>query len=193
MAWPSLRRIEGETGLARNTVIKYLAVLSDSQWLITKKNAHPLPSFSGQQMNNEYIINIPAEVVHEMHHLLSKVVQPMTRGGSSGDIEVVHLVHHNNNINNNTNNNKHIGHSDRFNDFWKAYPKKVKKADALKKWKSKRLDNKADEIITDVQIRITDDPRWKETQFIPDPTTYLNGERWNDEINAPEWKRHAVP
>jgi len=73
--------------------------------------------------------------------------------------------------------------SKRFAEFWNAYPKKVKKAESMRKWKSKHLDDKADEIIADIQIRLADDKRWKDG-FIPDPTTYLNGERWNDEVSG---------
>ena len=73
--------------------------------------------------------------------------------------------------------------SKRFSEFWNAYPKKVKKAESMRKWKSKHLDDKADEIIADIQIRLADDKRWKDG-FIPDPTTYLNGERWNDEVSG---------
>ena len=73
--------------------------------------------------------------------------------------------------------------SDRFKDFWDAYPKKVKKAESLKVWKSKRLNGKADEIIEDVNLRKRSDRRWLDG-FRPDPTTYLRGERWNDEIEG---------
>ena len=70
---------------------------------------------------------------------------------------------------------------DRFADFWSVYPKRVKKAEAKKKWKAKRLDDKADEIIADVEKRKRSDGRWLDG-FVPDPTTYINGERWDDEI-----------
>ena len=70
---------------------------------------------------------------------------------------------------------------DRFDEFWAEYPRKVKKQDALKKWKSKKLDAKADELIADVKNRKQNDRRWLEG-YAPDPTTYINGERWNDEI-----------
>ena len=74
---------------------------------------------------------------------------------------------------------------DRFPDFWQAYPKKVKRQDARKKWKARRLDAKADEIIADVKKRIQADKRWLEG-FAPDPTTYINGSRWEDEIQGSE-------
>lgn len=74
--------------------------------------------------------------------------------------------------------------ADRFADFWKTYPKKVKKQDSLKVWKSRRLDSKADDIIADVETRKRKDRRWLDG-FAPDPTTYLRGSRWEDELEHP--------
>jgi len=71
----------------------------------------------------------------------------------------------------------------RFDEFWLHYPKKVKKSDALKKWATKKLDRLADQIIADVITRTEKDRRWIDG-FAPDPTTYLNGERWNDAIET---------
>ena len=73
--------------------------------------------------------------------------------------------------------------SNGFDRFWSVYPKKVKKKETKAKWKTKRLADKADMIIADVQNRIANDARWK-AGYIPDPTTYLNGERWEDEIET---------
>jgi len=69
----------------------------------------------------------------------------------------------------------------RFTDFWQVYPRKRGKQPAAAKWKSKRLDARADEIIADVRKRITSDDRWKRG-FIPDPATYLGQERWEDAL-----------
>jgi len=71
--------------------------------------------------------------------------------------------------------------TDRFNDFWEAYPKKVKKQEASKKWEAKNLNLIADEIIKDVETRKRKDGRWLDG-FTPDPTTYINGSRWEDEL-----------
>lgn len=71
--------------------------------------------------------------------------------------------------------------ADRFPEFWRGYPKKVKKQDAQKVWKSRRLDSKADEIIQDVKDRLAEDGRWL-NGFVPDPPTYLRGSRWEDEF-----------
>lgn len=68
-----------------------------------------------------------------------------------------------------------------FDLFWAAYPKKNKKKDALKIWADKHLDAKSETIIADVQRRPSSE-RWSKG-FIPDPTTYLRGERWNDAMD----------
>jgi hypothetical protein len=69
----------------------------------------------------------------------------------------------------------------RFDDFWKAYPKKRGKKPVSEIWKRKRLDDKADLLIADIANRSRNDRRWLDG-FIPDPKTYLNQERWTDEI-----------
>ncbi|WP_024328864.1 MULTISPECIES: hypothetical protein [unclassified Thioalkalivibrio] len=71
--------------------------------------------------------------------------------------------------------------SDRFEEFWQQYPKKKGKKPAKEAWTRKRLDGRADEIIADVQLRAGTDSGWRQG-FIPNPLTYLNQERWQDEI-----------
>jgi len=70
----------------------------------------------------------------------------------------------------------------RFDEFWAVWPKKDRKAPALTKWKNKKLDNHADEIIADVKARIDGYDKWRENIYMH-PATYLNQEAWKD-----EWK-----
>lgn len=70
----------------------------------------------------------------------------------------------------------------RFDDFWKEYPcKEGSKKKAKDIWSRKKLDLKADMIIADVIKRKSCHKRWLDG-YVPYPTTYLNGERWEDEI-----------
>lgn len=70
-----------------------------------------------------------------------------------------------------------------FGKFWEIYPKKVKRKDALKVWQSKQLDRMTDTLLLDVKRRLSEDRRWV-GGFVPDPPTYLRGERWNDALEA---------
>ena len=69
---------------------------------------------------------------------------------------------------------------ERFEDFWKVYPNKRDKKKALEVWKRRKLDADADEIIKDIRARKRMDDIWK-NGYVPLPTTYLRGDRWEDE------------
>ena len=71
-----------------------------------------------------------------------------------------------------------------FAQFWEAYPRKKNKKRARETWERRGLDSLADKILADLEVRPSNDPAWKDIQFIPYPTTYLNGERWNDELDV---------
>jgi len=68
-----------------------------------------------------------------------------------------------------------------FDDFWQAYPEKRNKKKAREIWQRKKLDDQAGRLIEDVKTRIAKDRQWIDG-FIPHATTYLNGERWEDEM-----------
>jgi hypothetical protein len=67
-----------------------------------------------------------------------------------------------------------------FDRWWGVYPKKVKKKDARVVWNKNKLAGKAQILYDDTLARLQSD-RWKRG-YVPDPTTYLRGERWNDEL-----------
>ncbi len=70
----------------------------------------------------------------------------------------------------------------RFDDFWQVYPVKRDKKKAKAAWLRKKLNGNSTFIINDVINRQQLDPQWIKG-YIPLPTTYINGERWDDEIN----------
>ena len=73
-----------------------------------------------------------------------------------------------------------VAPTDGFDSFWQQYPKKRNKKKSREIWKRKRLDAIAVDVVQDVINRKASDERWT-AGYIPDPTTYLNGERWQDE------------
>lgn len=72
-----------------------------------------------------------------------------------------------------------------FADFWNLYPKKVEKKKAEAKW-NRLTKTTQDKVLADLPLR-TKTEQWQKNdgQFVPNPTTYLNGERWNDVIAKP--------
>ena len=73
--------------------------------------------------------------------------------------------------------------ADDFSVFWLAYPKKQDKQNALKAWKKLNPDAETQrKMILAIQAQ-RDSPQWQKDggQFIPMPSTWLNGRRWEDE------------
>lgn len=70
-----------------------------------------------------------------------------------------------------------------FEKFWQAYPKKTSKATAFGIWTRKKLDHHIDAIMSGLNAYKTSDQWRKEGgKYIPMPSTFLNQERWEDEI-----------
>lgn len=66
---------------------------------------------------------------------------------------------------------------ERFNEFWKVYPRRQGKARAVQAWKKLTPDERSLAItVSSKRTNFNDDP-----QFIPMPATWLNGRRWEDE------------
>jgi len=71
-----------------------------------------------------------------------------------------------------------------FDDFWEAYPRKTNKQKAEAAWSKLKP---CSELLNAIQINISDRLRHGEwsldrKDFIPHPSTYLNGKRWEDEV-----------
>lgn len=70
--------------------------------------------------------------------------------------------------------------------FWLRYPKKEKKKDALKWFKSKKYkESMFDEIMNGLENQLENKKSClnREKQYIPLATTWLNGEQWKDEYD----------
>ena len=70
-----------------------------------------------------------------------------------------------------------------FESFWEIYPKHQDKKKAKQKFLKACTNEKEYKAIMDGLRNIL--PIWakKDTKYIPMPTTWLNGERWNDEVD----------
>jgi hypothetical protein len=73
----------------------------------------------------------------------------------------------------------------RFREFWEAWPstdRKVAKAKCEQRWKARKLDTVADQILAHVGA-MKGSKAWKEG-YEPAPLTYLNQSRWEDGVHA---------
>jgi len=47
------------------------------------------------------------------------------------------------------------------------------------------MDSMIEMLLKDIELRILHDDRWKDG-YIPYPSTYLNGDRWEDDLKMPD-------
>jgi hypothetical protein len=81
-------------------------------------------------------------------------------------------------------NDKKNIYGDEFDSFWNLYPKKASKKDAIKAWNKIKLTEELIIIIADGLKKAIRCTNWVKDggQFIPNAATWLNGERWKDEV-----------
>jgi uncharacterized protein YdaU (DUF1376 family) len=78
-----------------------------------------------------------------------------------------------------------------FNEFWKIYPRKTSKGAARTAWERAVRKVTAGEIIGALRDRLAHFP--DEARFVPHPATWLNQERWTDEIASLRAIRESRP
>ena len=87
-------------------------------------------------------------------------------------------------------------YSNVFDAFWKLYPRKVGKAAAEKKfWQMvPQFPDEPQELFEAVEKQAASE-QWQKDggQYIPHPTTWLNQERWNDEVQSNVKKSNQPP
>lgn len=160
----------------------------------------------GRQLTNNFYLNIPQSFVDNFMGEGERSSPPrvnVVRGEGERSSPL-----YNNNLNNNYSNKSSIAQSvaqeqkiepvteepDRFEDFWNIYPRKKDKKKAKRIWKNRKCEVYFDQIMNDIRARLQKDAQWADIQFIPHPSTYLNGERWTDEITPPAGTtRASVP
>jgi len=88
------------------------------------------------------------------------------------------------NINQSNINKNNITHH--FDEFWSEYPKKVEKKKAMAVFNKINPDDDLFSTMIEAIKKQKQSDQWQRG-FVPNPTTWLNGERWNDDIpKAPQ-------
>lgn len=86
--------------------------------------------------------------------------------------------------------------SERFEKFWSAYPRKENKQKAIAAFEKVNPDDQMLDAMLRAIERQKTSSQWQEEggRFIPHPTTWLNGRRWEDEVQTaqPRGKAQAV-
>lgn len=74
---------------------------------------------------------------------------------------------------------------DWFERFWALYPRRTNRVAAVRAWDKLRPDLDLCLVMTEALKAQMESPRWREgPEYIPHPSTWLNGARWLDEVAA---------
>ena len=82
-----------------------------------------------------------------------------------------------------------------FDEFYTVYPKKLGKQNALKVWEKLKLDDSLFQEIMTALAKQKKSEQWKKDngKYIPYPATWLNGRRWEDEIETNKVGGDEIP
>jgi hypothetical protein len=105
--------------------------------------------------------------------------------GDTQNLRMNNLVRRNLGKNKNININTTYQTITEFEKWWDIYPRKVEKYKAATLFSKIRLEVEFDALI-EATKKYAEAVKGKEKKFIPHPTTWLNGRRWNDPLEIPE-------
>lgn len=78
-----------------------------------------------------------------------------------------------------------------FDEFWQIYPRKDSKKAAQRAWDKLSDENKF-KAMQGLRNLVQHSKQYQSREFAPHASTFLNGERWNDEIDEPDQKERIV-
>ena len=77
---------------------------------------------------------------------------------------------------------KRIDMTTSFNKFWDMYPRKVQRPLAWNAWQCLDVDSSLYEAVYQAVEKYKRTKQWQDKNYIPYPATFLQDERWRDEI-----------
>ena len=164
--FPSKARLIELTGKSRATITRLINELVKTGW-IERVERH---RGDGGQSSNGYHLRTGAHVTDDRGPMSRVSRQEREQGNESNLTETPYSP-------------PLPAVADSFDQWWELYPRKVSKKNARQAW-ARAIKRGADqaELIDDIEARAVIWGTWPKVdhQFIPHPTTFLNGDRWDD-------------
>lgn len=162
--WSTNKYFSDLYGVSQTSISKWISSLADKKYVFVKI--------------------IYREGTKEILHRYLSIVKDPIEEKLNTPIEEK-LKENNTGVNNTVNNSpiapKGIAYSERFERFWKAYPSKVGKRTAWKSFQKLHVDDSMlSTILKAIEAQKYSD-KWKRG-IIPNPSTWLNQGRWEDEV-----------
>lgn len=164
------QQIERQTTLGRYAINEAAKFLQASGWLELRRDKGP----DGRWLAKTWIIKNPDSTADDST-ADDSIVERFQSGTASGHIEKQLTKK-------NTRERKTLLENEQeqlFNEFYKEYPRKMKRGDAFRAFRSALTKASFEEILAGA-IRLKNDPNLPEEGFISYPATWLRAEGWLD-------------
>lgn len=160
----------------------YRVYLDGKRFIVQPSHSIALPDDSPEKVSNDPKASDP----------LSLQRDPPSRCSETPPLATAR--HNKNNLNNKKNNKNSCPSDDLWTDFKQIYPRR-KDTHKAKKIFLKLTPEEQREVLVALRLQVELDPQYKgDTKFIPMASTYLNGRRWEDEVEKPSTTvRAAAP
>ena len=173
--FPSINRLAVLCEMSRRSVETHITALED-QGLLKRISQY---RDTGGKTANSYLLELTGtlENIDDAQNL--RMGSEKTAHGDTQNLRMNNLVR------NNLGNNNTYKTISEFDKWWDKYPRKVEKYKAATLF-SKIMNEVEFDTLIEATEKFAEAVKDKEKKFIPHPTTWLNGRRWNDPIEAPQ-------
>ena len=173
--FPSINRLAVLCEMSRRSVETHITALED-QGLLKRISQY---RDTGGKTANSYLLELTGtlENLDDAQNL-----RMGSEKSAHGDTQNLRM---NNLVRNNLGNNNTYKTISEFDKWWDKYPRKVEKYKAATLF-SKIMNEVEFDTLIEATEKFAEAVKDKEKKFIPHPTTWLNGRRWNDPIEAPQ-------
>jgi len=173
--FPSINRLATLCEMSRRSVETHITALED-QGLLKRISQY---RDTGGKTANSYLLELTGTLENSDDAQNLRMGSEKTAHGDTQNLRMNNLVR------NNLGNNNTYNTISKFDKWWDKYPRKVEKYKAATLF-SKIMNEVEFDTLIEATEKFAEAVKDKENKFIPHPTTWLNGRRWNDPIEAPQ-------
>ena len=173
--FPSINRLAVLCEMSRRSVETHITALEDQGSLKRISQYRD----TGGKTANSYLLELTGTLENLDDAQNLRMGSEKTAHGDTQNLRMNNLVR------NNLGNNNTYKTISEFDKWWDKYPRKVEKYKAATLF-SKIMNEVEFDTLIEATEKFAEAVKDKEKKFIPHPTTWLNGRRWNDPIEAPQ-------
>ena len=166
--WPSYARLCQDTEMSMATITRKLSYLEEHSFIYRTKRKNTSTLYTLRVSNTD------ADVERSDTHTEHSSTLPVSIEPTNVNLPIEPIKE------------LTVMYDCDFDDFWSVYPRKIAKSTARRAYDSAMKKATADEVLSAVKI-FSANSRSTEKQYIPHPSTWLNGERWLDDVADETW------